>query len=93
MDRETLGTLDTLQLDESAQRYTGCARCEAENLGSFFTIEGLERSPPPNDNRIGACVAIVLGSSAPFVHVDVRGSGDQKFELFLIELYRIMLAQ
>ena len=77
VDREPLDTLDTLQVDEAAERHAGCARSEAEDLGSLLTVERLERSPPPDNDGVGAGVAVVLRRSAPFVYIDVRGSRDQ----------------
>ena len=77
VDREPLYTLDTLQVDEAAQRDTRRAGSEAENLRSLLAVEGLQRTPEPDNDGVGARVAVVFGRSAPLVNVDVGRAGDE----------------
>lgn len=72
MDTESLGTLHTLKLDETSQRDTGGSSRKAQYLGTLFSVEGLQRSPPPYNRRVGASVSVVLGCGPPFIDVDVR---------------------
>ena len=86
MDGEPLDTLDTLQVNEAAQRDTRRSSREAEHLGAFFAVERLERPPEPNDHRVGTSVAVVLCCSSPLVNIDIRSTGDEELQFFLVEL-------
>lgn len=86
MDREPLHSLNALQVYEPFERHTRCTSCEAEHLRLLVTIERLERSPPPNDDRIRARIARVLCCRPPFIDVYVWGTRDKEFHLLLVEL-------
>jgi hypothetical protein len=86
MDRESLHTLDTLQIHEAAKRNSRGTGRKTEDLGSLVAIKRLEGSPPPYDNWIRAVVTIIFRCSSPFVHIDIRCARNEKFELLLVEL-------
>ena len=50
--RETLSALDTLELDEAAERHPRSARREAEHLRPLLAVERLECTPEPDDDGI-----------------------------------------
>ena len=78
VDREPLGTLNTLEIAEAIQRYARCTGCEAEQLGTLVAREGLERTPPPDNYWIGAGVPVVFGGGTPLINVNVRRARDQQ---------------
>lgn len=86
MDREPLDTLHALQFRKAAEGYSRGTGSEAQYLRPLFSIEGLQRTPPPDDDGIGTRVAVVLGRGTPLVNIDVRSAGDQQFELLFVEL-------
>src|SRR6267154_3219502 len=88
MNGESLHALDTLQIHESTKWYPRGTSSKTKNLSSLFSIEGLQGSPPPHYHRVRACVATILSSRAPFVHIDIRSAGDEQFKLLLVELER-----
>ena len=75
--REALGALNTLELDETAERHARGSRGEAEHLRALFTVERLERAPEPNNDGIRARVAVVLCRRPPLVDVDVGSARDE----------------
>lgn len=76
MDGESLNALNTLQIHESTKRHPRGTSSETEDLGSLLSIKGFQSSPPPDYHGVRACVATVLSSRAPFVHIDIRSAGD-----------------
>ena len=86
VDGEPLDALDTLQLDEATERYSGRASREAEHLRALLAVERLQRTPEPDNDGVGARVAIVLCRSAPLVYVDIGRSRYEQLQLFLVEL-------
>ena len=78
VDRKALGALDALEIAEAVQRYTRCARSEAEQLGTLVARERLERAPPPDNDWIGAGVAVVFSGGTPLINVNVRRARDQQ---------------
>lgn len=77
MNRESLYSLYSLEIDETIERDTRSASRKAQHLGPFFAIERLESSPPPNDDGVRACVSVVFRRRSPLVDVNIRRPGDE----------------
>jgi len=86
VDGKPLHSLHPLQVNEPSKWYTRGSCCETQNLGPLLPVERLQCSPPPNNDRVRACVSVVLGCSSPFVHINVRCSRDKQFHLLFVEL-------
>lgn len=86
MDGEPLDTLYTLQLREAVEGDARSASSEAQNLGPLFSVERLQRTPPPDDDWVGTGVAVVLGRSTPLVDINVRSARNQQLKFLLVEL-------
>ena len=86
VDREALHSLHALKIRKASQGYTRGPCCETEHLRALVTVERLECSPPPDDDRIRAGVTMVLCSTSPLVNVDVRRSRNQELHFLLVEL-------
>lgn len=85
MNVESADTIHALQFLEAVQRHLGCARDELEKLGEFLLVEGPDSAPEPLDLRGAGRVVVVLGVGLPVVDVDIRQTGNEKFELLFIE--------
>ena len=86
VDGEPLYSLHSLQVDKPSQWHTRGSCRETQNFGPLLSVERLQRSPPPDDNRVRARVSIVLGRSPPLIHINVRRSRNKQFHLLFVEL-------
>ena len=91
MNRKALGALYTLQIIESTQGYPRRASGKTEHLRAFISIKRLERTPPPDNDRIRAGIPVIFRCRAPLINVDIWSTGYEQFEFLLIELIRVAL--
>jgi hypothetical protein len=86
VDGEPLHPLYALQVYKAPERHTRGTCSEAEYLRSLVAIEGLEGTPPPDNDRIGTAVTIVFSRSPPFINIDIGCARNEQLQLLLIEL-------
>ena len=86
MDRESLDALDALEIHKAIERNTRCPGGKTKHFRPFVTIERLERSPPPNNDRFRAMIADIFCCRSPFIHVDIWSTGNEQLQFLLVEL-------
>ena len=78
-------TVHALEFFETIQGNFAGASNELQELGTFFLIERTDCPPEPLDLRRSGGVVMVLCVILPVIHVDVRKTRDQKFQLLVIK--------
>lgn len=85
MDIEAAEAVHALKLLEAIERNLAGTGNELQQLSLLFLVEGADRSPEPLDLRRCCRVVVVFGVVLPVVDVDLGETGDEQFELLLVE--------
>ena len=85
VDVELGKAIHALQLLEPIEWDLAGTGDELQQLGALLFIEALDCPPEPLDLRGSTLVVVVLGVVLPVIHVNVRKTGDEEFELLLVE--------
>jgi len=85
VDVELGEAVHALKLLETIERHLTSTGNELKQLGLLFLLERSDSAPEPLDLWRCSCVVVVLGVVLPVIHIDVRQTGNEKFELLFAE--------
>ena len=85
MDVELGKAIHALKLLEAVEWDLGSTGDELQKLGLLFLVEAADCTPEPLDLWRGLLVVMIFGVVLPVINVDVRKTGDKKFEFLFVE--------